>query len=176
MRALSYEDLSVPVGSRLSLYSPNAGHCHTEGEVVLFMEVSFSGWDPAKFAHGCILTDIEDGMYGWLDRYRLSESRRHGIQFTQTELNQEQASARHDPSPPSLLVTRNTRGVASNNFVKKGGDKNSDKKTIRICSYYNVQKCKFDSNHEWGDIFSLPVGSKCKNPGHVDTDCSFLRK
>jgi hypothetical protein len=121
----------------------------------LFTEASFSGWDPAKFAHGCVLTELEDSMYGWLDSERVAESRRRGIQLRQTELNQEQASARRDPSPPNLLVTRNTRGSASNHVAKKGGDKKSHKNIVLVCSYYNTQKCNFDSSHERGDIFWL---------------------
>jgi hypothetical protein len=127
----------------------------------LFTEASFAG---------------SDGMYGWLDSERVAESHRHGIQLRQTELNQDQTSARRDLSPPPLRVTRNTKGGASNHVAKKGGDKKPDKKTVRVCSYYNAQKCKFDSNHEREDIFWLHVCSKCRNPGHVDTDCSFLRK
>jgi hypothetical protein len=181
MRALSYEGLSVyqwvqgylSIAQMQDVETLRAMITHMQA---LFTEASFAGWDPAKFAYGCVLTDLEDGMYGWLDSERVAESRRRGIQLRQTELNQEQTSARRDPSPPPSRVTRNAKGGSSNHVGKKGGDKKSDKKTVRVCSYYNAQKCKFDSNHERGDIFWLHVCAKCRNPGHVDTDCSFLRK
>jgi hypothetical protein len=49
----------------------------------LFTEASFSGWDPAKFAHSCVLTDLEDGIYSWSDSERLAEARRRGVQLRQ---------------------------------------------------------------------------------------------
>jgi hypothetical protein len=121
--------------------------------------------------------DVTQGQVAeLLDSERVAVSHRRGIQLRQMELNQDQTSTRHDSSPPSLRVTRNTKGGASNQVSRKGGHKKSDKKTVCVCSYYNAQKCKFDSNHELGDIFWLHVCSKCRNPGHVDTDCSFLGK
>jgi hypothetical protein len=73
MRALSYEDLSVyqwvqgylSIAQMQGIETLRAMVAHMQA---LFTEASFAGWDPAKFAHGCVLTDLEDGMYGWLDR------------------------------------------------------------------------------------------------------------
>jgi hypothetical protein len=95
----------LTAGSRLSFYRSNAGMDTLSAMIThmkaLFAEASFSGWGPGKFAHGWVSTDLEDGMYGWLDSYRLSESRHHGIQLRQSELNQEQVSARCEPSLPA---------------------------------------------------------------------------
>jgi hypothetical protein len=108
----------------------------------LFTEASFSGWDSAKFAHGCVLTDLEDGIYSWSDGERLAEVRRRGVQLRQTELVQEQAARRRESPSPSQRVTH------SNKQSKGASNTNrSDKKTVRVCNYFNNQKCIFDSNH-----------------------------
>jgi hypothetical protein len=177
MRALSYEDLSIYqwVQGFLAIVL-----MQDNSEVIrsmishmqsLFTEASFSGWDPAKFAHGCVLTDLEDGIYSWSDGERLAEARRRGVQLRQTEWVQEQAARRGDSSPPSQRITRS-------NKQSKGGSNNnrSDKKTVRVCNYFNNQKCRFDNNHERGDVCWLHVCAKCKKPGHIDSECNFLKK
>jgi ribosomal protein L28 len=52
----------------------------------------------------------------------------------------------------------------------------SDKKTVRVCNYFNNQKCRFDSNHERGDVCWLHVCAKCKKAWHIDSECTFLKK
>jgi hypothetical protein len=105
MRALSYEDLSIYqwVQGFLSIVLMQevirSMISHMQS---LFTEASFSGWDPAKFAHGCVLTDLENGIYSWSDGERLAEARRRGVQLRQTELVQEQAARRGDSSPQQL--------------------------------------------------------------------------
>jgi hypothetical protein len=129
----------------------------------LFTEASFSGWDPAKFAHGCMLTDLEDGIYSWSDGEQLAEVHICGVQLRQTKLVQEQVARRRESSPPSHRVTRsNMQSKGASNTNK------SDKKTVRVCNYFNNQKCRFDSDHERGDICWLHVCAKCKKAGHID--------
>jgi hypothetical protein len=125
----------------------------------LFTEASFSGWDPAKFAHGCVLTDLEDGIYSWSDGERLAEARRSGVQLRQTELVQEHAARRCESSSPSHRVT------GSNKLTKGASNTNkSDKKTLRVCNYFNNQKFRFYGNHERGDVCWLHV---CANSGNI---------
>jgi hypothetical protein len=137
----------------------------------LFTEASFSGWDPVKFAHGCVLTDLEDGIYSCSDSEWLVEVLRRGVQLKQTELVQEQAARQRESPSPSQRVTR------SNKQSKGASNTNrSDKKTVRVCNYFNNQKCRFDSNHEHGDVCWLHVCAKCKKTGHIDSECNFFLK
>jgi hypothetical protein len=73
MCALTYEDLTIYqwVQGFLAIVSMQGiidviramlSHMHA-----LFTEASFSEWEPSKCAHGCVLADIEDAKYGWLD-------------------------------------------------------------------------------------------------------------
>jgi hypothetical protein len=136
----------------------------------LFTEASFCSWDPAKFAHGCVLTDLEDGFYSCSDGERLAEVRRCGVQLRQTELVQEQPAHRPESSPPSHRVTlsnKQSKGASNTN--------RSDKKTERVCNYFNNQKCRFDSNHERDDVCWLHVCAKCKKARHIDSECNLKK-
>jgi hypothetical protein len=104
MRTLSYKDLSiyqwvqgflaiVLMQENFEVIRSMIAHMQS-----LFTEASFSSWDPAKFAHGCMLTDLEDGIYSWSDGERLAEVRRRVVQLRRTELVQEQVPARIFPS------------------------------------------------------------------------------
>jgi hypothetical protein len=122
MSALSYEDLSIYqwVQGFLAIV-----WMQENDEVIrsmishmqpLFTEASFSGRDPAKFAHGCVLTDLEDGIYSWSDGERLAEARIRGVQLRQTELVQEQAASQYDSSPPPWVTcNKQTKGVSNTN-------------------------------------------------------------
>jgi hypothetical protein len=45
----------------------------------LSMEASCHGFDKARALHSSILTDMEDGLYGWLQKEKVSDARKNFV-------------------------------------------------------------------------------------------------
>jgi hypothetical protein len=83
-----------------------------------------------------------------------------------------------DSMLPMLAHLESSRPIVAAD-KQSGGASNTnrpDKKTVRICKHFNNHKCRFDSNHQCGDVCWLHVCAKCKKAGHIDSDCNFLEK
>jgi hypothetical protein len=49
----------------------------------VFQLDQYYGWESAKYGHGSVLSDLEDGKYSWLDTQKMMDACRHATQLHQ---------------------------------------------------------------------------------------------
>jgi hypothetical protein len=124
------------------------------------MEAGCLGYEHEKFSHANILTDMEDGLYGWLNREAITEAHKNII-----------------TAPPSTQEVRssNNYNFSKNNFNlgKKGEFRKPGpgEKTALPCYNFNEGKCKQNGDYESGNLLWRHTCFKCLQDGHVSKDC-----
>jgi hypothetical protein len=115
---------------------------------LLFNDSLYYGWDRAKNSHGVVLTDMEDGLYSWIDKDRVAETRRLNAQR------------------PVLQTTTSTNSDSKNSGTI------SKKPIYKVCYNFNRGTCGFETDHINNKFHWHHVCIVYKNPGHVEAKCT----
>jgi hypothetical protein len=124
------------------------------------MEAGCLGYEHAKFSHANILTDMEDGLYGWLNREAITEARKNIITAP--------PSAQEVRSSSNYNFSRNNFNSGKKAEFRKAGH---GEKTALPCYNFNEGKCKQSGDHESGNLLWRHTCFKCLQDGHVSKDC-----
>jgi hypothetical protein len=130
------------------------------------MKANCLGFEHAKYSHACISTDMEDGLYTWLNREALTEARKNII------------TAPGVVREPRFMQEANSK--INNNFKGNfsGGKRpefrraNQGEKTGLPCYNYNEGKCQKNGDHETSNILWRHICVKCLEEGHVSKECT----
>jgi hypothetical protein len=116
-----------------------------------------------------MLTDMEDGLYHWLNRDALTEARKNLVLPTSSAIDN------------SVKQFKDNGGNRAN-FINKNINKKSDFKrsgvdelTALSCYNFNNGKCKQTGDHDSGTVLWRHVCVKCLKEGHMDRDCNRKR-
>jgi hypothetical protein len=117
---------------------------------LLFHDSLYYGWERAKNSHSVVLTDMEDGLYTWMDREKVAETRRLNAQR---------------PVISNSSVSLNAEG--------KSSSVNKKKPIYKVCYNFNRGTCTFQNDHINNKFHWHHVCISCKRPNHIDTKCPY---
>jgi hypothetical protein len=128
----------------------------------LSMEASCYGFDKARALHSSILTDMEDGLYGWLQKEKVSDARKNFVMLS-GNISQE--------SVKNINNYFSKSNVSSNRkFEFKKAPQGE--LTALSCYNYNLGKCRQAADHESGNLLWRHICTKCLQEGHVERSCA----
>jgi hypothetical protein len=132
------------------------------------IEANCHGFEKAKHLHASILTDMEDGLYGWLNKEAMAEARKDH----KMPSNNDSVKTGFDNQKNNSSKSNNSSG----NF-KKFDFKRAPQGEVTALSCYNFNqgKCKFSADHELANILWHHICVCCLNEGHTDRNCTRQR-
>jgi hypothetical protein len=132
------------------------------------MEANCHGFEKAKHLHATILTDMEDGLYGWLQKEAMAEARKNHIMPTNSD------NAKHIfENQKNSTPRNNNNSVNPRKFEFKRAPQGEV--TALPCYNHNQGKCKFSSDHESANILWRHICVRCLDEGHTDRNCTKQR-
>jgi hypothetical protein len=127
------------------------------------MEASWYGYDKARALHSSNLTDMEDGLYGWLQKEKVSDARKKFCYMPSGNISQE--------SVKNINNNFSKSNVSSNRkFEFKKAPQGE--LTALPCYNYNLGKCRQAADHESGNLLWRHICTKCVQEGHVERSCA----
>jgi hypothetical protein len=106
------------------------------------MEASCHGFYKARALHSSILTDMEDGLYGWLQKEKVSDDRKN---FVMISGNCSQKSVKN-------INSNFSKSNVSSNRKFEFKKAPQGELTAIPCYNYNLGKCRQTADHEAGNL------------------------
>jgi hypothetical protein len=132
------------------------------------MEANCLGFEHPKHSHACISTDMEDGLYTWVNREALIEAQKNII--TAPMPVKEPRSYQE-----TFSKTINSKNQQFNGRKPDFSKADPGEKTALPCYNFNDGKCRQGSYHETASVLWRHICAKCLNDGHVSKDCTRYR-
>jgi hypothetical protein len=125
------------------------------------------GFEKAKHLHASTLTNMEDGLYGWLNKEAMAEARKDH----KMPSNNDSVKSSFDNSKNNI-----SKSNGSGNFMKFEFKRAPQGEvTVLPCYNFNQGKCKFSADHESANVLWRHICVRCLDEGHTDRNCTRQR-
>jgi hypothetical protein len=138
--------------------------------VDLFHDAQFHGWDTVKYAHGVVLSGLENGAFTWHDITRMSDVRR-------SALVARSVGGREAPTNVVNKDSQGSKGVSNSNNYASGGahgvsrPSKQSRKPAKACNFHNNGSCAHPGDHENATTRWRHVCKECWSRDHIERDC-----
>jgi hypothetical protein len=120
------------------------------------MEATCYGFDKAQALHSSILIDMEDGLYGWLQKEKVSDARKKNCVMPSGNISQESVNN---------INNNFSKSIVSSNRKFEFKKVPQGKVTALPCYNYNLGKCRQAADQESGTLetylYEMSTGRPC---------------